>query len=46
MHSDASHLSEIKAQSRAGGHFYLGDKPSNQPEVDNGAFQNNTSTIM
>jgi hypothetical protein len=27
IHSDASYLSEPKARSRAGGHFYLSDKP-------------------
>ena len=38
IHSDASYLSEPKARSRAGGHFYLGDKPSNTPERNNGAL--------
>ncbi len=28
VHSDASYLSEPKAHSRAGGHFYLSDKPA------------------
>jgi hypothetical protein len=27
LHSDASYLSEPKARSRAGGHFFLSDKP-------------------
>jgi len=45
IHSDASYLSEPKARSRSGGHFYLGDKASNQQEVGNGALLN-TSTIM
>ncbi len=45
IQSDASYLSEAKARSRSGGHFYLGDKPSNQPERGNGAILT-TSTIM
>jgi hypothetical protein len=45
IHSDASYLLEAKARSRSGGHFYLGDKPSNQPERGNGAILT-TSTIM
>ncbi len=45
IHSDASYLSEAKARSRAGGHFYMGDKPSNQPERGNGPILNK-STIM
>ncbi len=45
IHSDASYLSEAKARSRAGGHFYLGDQPSNQPERGNGAILNK-SKIM
>ena len=45
IHSDASYLSEPKARSRAGGHFYMGDKPSNQPERGNGPLLNK-STIM
>jgi hypothetical protein len=45
IHSDASYLSEAKARSRSGGHFYLGDKDSNSPEVGNGAILT-TSTII
>jgi hypothetical protein len=45
IHSDASYLSEAKARSCAGGHFYMGDKPSNQPERGNGPILNK-STIM
>jgi hypothetical protein len=45
IHSDASYLSASKARSRAGGHFFLGNKPSNQPETENGAILN-TATIM
>jgi hypothetical protein len=45
IHSDASYLSASKARSRAGGHFFLGNKPSNQPEEGNGAILN-TATIM
>ena len=45
IHSDASYLSEAKARSRARGHFYMGDKPSNRPEQSNGPILNK-STIM
>jgi hypothetical protein len=46
IHSDASYLSASKARSWAGGYFFLGNKPSNQPEVaGNGAILN-TATIM
>jgi hypothetical protein len=45
IHSDASYLSVNKARSRAGGHFFLGNKPSNQPEEGNGAILN-IATIM
>jgi hypothetical protein len=45
IHSDTSYLSASKARSRAGGHFFLGNKPSNQPEDRNGAIIN-TATIM
>jgi hypothetical protein len=45
IHSDASYLSASKARSRAGGHFFLGNKPSNQPEAVNGAILN-TATSM
>jgi hypothetical protein len=45
IHSYASSLSEAKARSRAGGLFYIGDKPSNQPERGNGPILNK-STIM
>ena len=45
IHSDASYLSEAKARSRARGHFFMGDKPSDQPERGNGAILNK-STIM
>lgn len=34
IHSDASYLTERKARSRSGGHFYLGNKPD-KPEVIN-----------
>jgi hypothetical protein len=36
IHSDASYLTESKARSRAGGHHFLSDKPSNQPSRPNG----------
>jgi hypothetical protein len=45
IHSDASYLSAAKAQSRSGGHFYLGDKSLNNPDVNNGAILT-TSIIM
>ena len=44
LHSDASYLSEPKARSRAGGHFYLSNKPTDpkkppiQPPPHNGAI--------
>ncbi len=43
IHSDASYLSESKAQSRACGHFFLGWKPINgEPIKLNGAFYTNS----
>ena len=45
LHSDAAFQSEAKARSRAGEHFYLGNKTDNQPETLNGALLS-TSTIM
>ena len=45
FHSDASYLTEPKARSRAGGHCYLGELPSNQPNRNNGAILN-LSIIM
>jgi hypothetical protein len=45
IHSDASYLSKAEARSRSGGHFYLGDKSSNKPDVNNGAILT-TSIIM
>ena len=38
VHSDASYLSEPKARSRAGGHFFLSDRSENPP--NNGAVIN------
>ena len=38
VHSDASYLSEPKAQSRAGGHFFLSNDPNIPP--NNGAVLN------
>ena len=38
VHSDASYLSEPKARSRAGGHFFLSDHSENPP--NNGAVLN------
>ena len=45
IHSDASYFSEAKAGSRAGGHFYMGDKATNQTERGNGPILTK-STIM
>jgi hypothetical protein len=45
IHSDASYFLVSKARSRAGGHFFLGNNPPNQPEEGNGAILN-TTTIM
>jgi hypothetical protein len=45
VHSYASYLPEAKARSQAGGHFYFGDKPSDQPKRGNGALLNK-SKIM
>ena len=45
IHSDASYHSEKDARSRSGGHFYLGNKPGNAPDFNNGAILN-PSTIM
>jgi hypothetical protein len=45
IHSDASYLSEAKARSCAGDHFYMGDQPSKTPEQGNGDILNK-STIM
>jgi hypothetical protein len=46
IHSDASYLlASSKARSRARGHFFRDNKPSNQPEVGNGAILN-IATIM
>jgi hypothetical protein len=39
IHSDASYLSEPKAHSRAGGHFFLTEK-NNDTEPNNGAILN------
>ena len=43
VHYDASYLSKPKAQSRAGGHFFLSDTSSNPP--NNGAILNITHII-
>jgi hypothetical protein len=51
IHSDASYLSESKARSRVGGHFYLSSKPTdptrppNAPVPNNGAVHT-TATIL
>ena len=43
VHSDASYLSEPKARSRAGGHFFLSDHSENPP--NNGAVLNISQII-
>jgi hypothetical protein len=45
IHSDASYLSEAKARSRSGGHFYMGNQTTNAADIHNGAILN-TSIIM
>ena len=45
IHSDASYLSEPKARSRSGGHFYLGSKPATK-YTPNGAIFNTTNIIQ
>ena len=45
IHSDASYLSEPKARSRCGGHFYLGSKPVRK-YTPNGAILNSTNVIQ
>ena len=44
VHSDASHLSETLSRSRAGGHFYLGNR-DNKDKVVNGSIHNRSSII-
>jgi hypothetical protein len=44
IHSDASYLSEPKARSRAGGHFFL-TKKHNDTQPDNGAVLNVAQVI-
>jgi hypothetical protein len=41
VHSDASYLSEPKARSRAGGHFYLSDKPADPASAPSQQLPNN-----
>ena len=45
IHSNSSYLNEPKAHSRSGGHFYLGEKADNKPDVNNGALLN-TSQVL
>jgi hypothetical protein len=40
IHSNALYLLEAQARSRAGDHFYMGDKSSTQPEQSNGPILN------
>ena len=44
IHSDASYLSEPKAKSRFGGHYYLGSKPLHATTI-NGAVHNTASLL-
>ena len=46
IHCYAPYNSEAKAQSRAGGHFYLGNNASVQPTMHNNGSILNTSTFM
>ena len=45
IHSDASYLSEPKARSCSGGHFYLESKPARK-YIPNGAILNTTNIIQ
>ena len=46
VHSDASYLSEPKARSRAGGHFFLANTPeTGKPVLNNGAIHNIATII-
>ena len=45
IHSDASYLSEPKARSRSGGHFYLGSKPLHE-YTPNGAILDTTNILQ
>jgi len=45
IHSDASYLSEPKARSQCGGHFYLGTKPI-QKYTPNGAILTTTNILQ
>ena len=45
IHLDASYLSEPKARSRCGGHFYLGSKPFRK-HTPNGAILNSINFIQ
>jgi hypothetical protein len=45
IHSDASYLTESKARSRAGGHHFHSDNPSNQPAQPNGPILNLTKIL-
>ena len=38
IHSDSSYLNKPKSCSRGGGHFYLGNKTDNKPDIHNGAL--------
>jgi hypothetical protein len=44
IHSDAGYLNESKGRSRAGGHFYLGNK-DNANDINNGAILNPTGIL-
>ena len=38
IHSNSSYLNKPKECSRGGGHFYLGNKADNKPDVNNDAL--------
>ena len=44
IHTDASYLSELEAQSRVGGYFFMGDKTDDDHEI-NGAVAIEVSAL-
>ena len=44
VHSDSSYLNEPDARSRAGGHYYLGNKPP-KPDINNGPILTLTTVL-
>ena len=45
MYSDSLYLNKPKARICSGGHFYLGDKADNKPNVNNGALLTNSQVL-